>query len=188
MKEISQAFLAAQSQFAPAIKNSLNPHLRSKYADLSACIEAVIDALHANGISLMQKTHPWEGGVAIETIFMHESGQTLSGGVLNVPSTKQDPQGFGSAITYARRYSLMAACGIAPEDDDGEKASQPPPANKPKAVRAAKSVDELRAALDLADTAENLAIMWNALLPAEKDLVRDFVTEKGKKLKETKNV
>ena len=54
----------------------------------------------------------------VETLFVHESGEQISAGKLHVPAPKQDPQGYGSALTYARRYSLMAACGIAPEDDD----------------------------------------------------------------------
>ena len=74
-------------------------------------------------IALVQKQHPHDGGVAVETIFVHESGEMLSAGTLTVPASKQDPQGYGSALTYARRYSLMAACGIAPEDDDGNAAS-----------------------------------------------------------------
>jgi len=123
-KTIHQAFVAAQKQFGPALKTSTNPHFRSRYADLSACVEAVIDALNDNGIALMQTTHPSENGVAVETVLIHESGQTISSGVLHVPASKQDAQGYGSALTYARRYSLMATCGIAPEDDDGNRASR----------------------------------------------------------------
>ncbi len=122
MDKIASALVKAQRGFAPALKTSSNPHFKSKYADLSACIEAVIDSLNASGIALIQKQHPQDGGVAVETIFVHESGEMLSAGVLTVPASKQDPQGYGSALTYARRYSLMAACGIAPEDDDGNAA------------------------------------------------------------------
>lgn len=125
MKLISTALVAAQKEFAPALKTNTNPHFRSKYVGLDGCVEAVIDALNNNGIMLMQKNHPNDTGVAVETIFIHESGETISGGVLTVPASKQDPQGYGSALTYARRYSLMAACGIAPEDDDGNAASAP---------------------------------------------------------------
>ena len=124
--KIHAALVKAQAGFAPALKTSNNPHFRSKYADLSACIEAVIDALNSNGIALVQKTHPHDGGVCVETIFAHESGEVLSAGTLSVPAPKNDPQGYGSALTYARRYSLMAACGIAPEDDDGNAASPKP--------------------------------------------------------------
>lgn len=130
VKNIYAAFVKAQSGFAPALKTSLNPHFKSKYADLAACVEAVIDALNANGIALVQRTKPDERGVTVETLFIHESGEHFTGGELHVPASKQDAQGYGSALSYARRYSLMAACGIAPEDDDGNAASK---GQKPKA-------------------------------------------------------
>lgn len=123
MKEIASALVKAQKAFGPALKTSTNPHFRNKYAALDACIEAVIDALNDNGIMLMQQTHLCEDGVIVETIFIHESGETMSGGKLHVPAAKHDPQGYGSALTYAKRYSLQSACGIAPEDDDGNKGS-----------------------------------------------------------------
>ena len=125
MKEISSALVKAQKAFGPALKTSTNPAFRSKYAKLENCIEAVIDALNDNGIMLMQPTHLCEDGVIVETMFLHESGEQLSAGKLHVPATKHDAQGYGSALSYARRYSLLAACGIAAEDDDGEAASKP---------------------------------------------------------------
>lgn len=124
MKNIASAFVKAQQGFGPALKTSTNPAFRSKYADLSACIEAVIDSLHANGIALVQKTEPSERGVKVQTVLLHESGESIESGWLEVPASKQDPQGYGSALSYARRYSLMAACGHAPEDDDGNAASK----------------------------------------------------------------
>lgn len=132
MIKVSAAFVKAQKEFSPALKTSVNPHFKSKYADLSSCVEAVIDALNNNGIALLQKTHEDRKGVIVETIFVHESGETLSAGTLFVPSPKNDPHGYGSALTYARRYSLMAACGIAPEDDDGNAAIKA--THKPKDV------------------------------------------------------
>lgn len=125
MQKIAAALVKAQKAFGPALKSSLNPHFKNRYADLSACVEAVIDALNDNGIMLMQPCHESANGVIVETLFIHESGETMSAGKLHVPAAKQDPQGYGSALTYARRYSLMAACGIAPEDDDGNAASKP---------------------------------------------------------------
>lgn len=124
MKEIASALVKAQKAFGPALKTSTNPAFRSKYAKLENCIEAVIDALNDNGIMLMQQTRACEDGVIVETTFIHESGEMISGGILHVPAAKHDPQGYGSALTYARRYSLQAACGIAPEDDDGNQATQ----------------------------------------------------------------
>jgi len=123
---IAKAFVEAQKEFAPALKTSTNPHFRSKYVDLSGCVEAVLDALNNHGFALIQKTHDCDNGVKVETIFMYESGEQISGGVISVPADKQNAQGYGSALTYARRYSLMAACGIAPEDDDGNAATKAP--------------------------------------------------------------
>jgi hypothetical protein len=128
MKEIAAALVKAQRAFGPALKTSSNPHFKSRYADLAACVEAVMDGLNANGIALVQQTHECESGVIVETVFVHESGETFSAGKLHVPAVKHDAQGYGSALTYARRYSLMAACGIAPEDDDGNAASKRTPA------------------------------------------------------------
>ena len=124
MKNIAAALVQAQRGFAPALKTSLNPHFRSKYVDLAGCIEAVVDALNGAGIALIQRTFEDNTGVTVETVFVHESGEMLECGKLHVPASKQDPQGYGSALTYARRYSLMAAAGIAPEDDDGNAASK----------------------------------------------------------------
>jgi hypothetical protein len=124
MDKISKALVKAQKEFAPALKTSTNPHFKSKYVGLDGCVEAVLDALNNNGIFLMQRCHDSDSGVKVETIFIHDSGETMSGGILHVPAAKNDPQGYGSALTYCRRYSLMAACGIAPEDDDGNSATQ----------------------------------------------------------------
>jgi len=123
-KNIAAAFVKSQRAFGPALKTSTNPHFKSKYADLANCVEAVVDALNANGIALMQRTFECKDGVLVETVFVHESGEVMECGMLHVPAGKQDPQGYGSALTYARRYSLLAATGLAPEDDDGNSASR----------------------------------------------------------------
>lgn len=162
MSEIYKAFVKAQRNFAPALKSSTNPHFKSRYADLAACVEAVIDALNEAGIGLIQRTYECESGVTVETVFIHESGESLDCGKLHVPAAKNDPQGYGSALTYARRYSLMAAAGIAPEDDDGNAAarSKPTVADVGGKIEAAKSVDELNALwkkLDKTQQAENIA-------------------------------
>jgi len=132
VKQIASALVKAQKEFGPALKTSTNPHFRSKYADLAACVEAVIDALNNNGIYLMQMTHETPDGAMAETVFVHESGEMLSAGKLFFPASKHDAQGYASSLSYVRRYSLMAACGIAPEDDDGNAASKPAPKPVPK--------------------------------------------------------
>jgi len=150
--KIAFAFVRAQKAFGPALKSSTNPHFRSRYADLSTCVEAVIDALNNHGIALMQRVNPCDDGVIVETVFLHESGEMLNCGQLHVPASKQDAQGYGSALTYARRYSLMAACGIAPEDDDGNAATKRPtvPAadisKHLAAIEASTNSDEMTAA------------------------------------------
>jgi len=123
MKLIATALVKAKKSFRPALKTSENPHFRSKYASLDACLDAVDDALTENGIFMYQETTEDSAGVTVETVFLHESGEILRCGKLHVPASKQDPQGYGSALTYARRYSLMTATGIAGEDDDGTAGS-----------------------------------------------------------------
>ena len=145
MKQIAAAFVKAQKSFAPALKTNTNPAFKSKYVALDGCIEAVIDALNSNGIALMQPTHEDATGVTVETLFVHESGEVMSGGKLHVPADKQNPQGYGSALTYARRYSLMSSCGIAPEDDDGNAASaqQKPAKQVPQVFISSKQAEQL---------------------------------------------
>lgn len=134
MKNIASAFISAKKAFAPALKTSTNPHFKSKYADLAACVEAVDDSFLDNGIVMYQETFEDDSGVTVETVLLHESGESIRCGKLHVPASKQDPQGYGSALSYARRYSLMAACGIAPEDDDGNAGSKDTPSKATKTV------------------------------------------------------
>lgn len=150
------AFVAAQKEFAPALKTANNPHFKSKYADLASCVEAVVDALNNHGLAVMQRPLLDNTGVTIQTVFLHETGEEIDGGTLHVPSAKNDPQGYGSAATYCRRYGLMAACGIAPEDDDGNAASKPQAPAKPKDISAAL------AAMDSAKTKEELTVAATA--------------------------
>jgi hypothetical protein len=179
-ENIAKALVKAQKEFGPALKTSTNPAFKSKYADLSAVIEAVIEALHNNGIYLMQNNHPSNDGVIVETVFIHESGETISSGQLLVPppQNKHDPQGYGSALTYARRYSLMAACGIAPEDDDGNAASQP--ATAPKQQKAFDLLDA-KARLGKCTTMLELKVeferVWVSCPPAHRKAIEVYKDE-----------
>lgn len=127
--ELMPALIAAQGNFAPAVKKALNPAFRSKYVDLEGVIDAVLPALLAQGVTLVQQTTVTDTDMVLVTRLIHTSGEWL-GCDYRIRPVKQDPQGEGSALTYARRYSAMAICGIAPEDDDGNAASQRPPARK----------------------------------------------------------
>ena len=161
-KQIAAAFVKAQKAFGPALKTSTNPHFRSKYADLSNCIEAVIGALNDNGIGLMQRTYDCPTGVMVETIFVHESGEVMECGLLHVPAAKQDPQGYGSALTYARRYSLLAATGLAPEDDDGNAGSR---RTETPQIDAGMMADHI-AAIDASANKEELQTAYKAAYDA----------------------
>lgn len=154
MKAIASAFVKAQMAFGPALKSSTNPHFKTKYADLAAVVEAVVDALNTNGIAVMQHCHESPSGVIVETVFLHESGESLPCGKLHVPAAKNDPQGYGSALTYARRYSLMAACGIAPEDDDGNAGTKA--TKQARNERREQWLADQYAAIDTASTAGEL--------------------------------
>ena len=178
MQAIAAALVKAQKEFGPALKTATNPHFRSKYAALDACVEAVIDALNNNGIFLMQYTHPCEDGVIVETMFIHESGEHMSGGRLHVPASKQDPQGYGSALTYARRYSLQAACGIAPEDDDGNAASKPKPEPK-KPAAGTRDKETLTFILESCEDLSSMQAEWTKMTPDERLLV-NYVKDKLK--------
>jgi hypothetical protein len=178
-KNIAAAFVKAQRAFGPALKTSTNPHFKSKYADLANCVEAVVDALNANGIALMQRTFECKDGVMVETVFVHESGEVMECGMLHVPASKQDPQGYGSALTYARRYSLLAATGLAPEDDDGNSASRRTEIKSTvnenqildlmAAMDEVTTVKELQEAYKQAYKATNGEQAWQAKVIAKKD-------------------
>ena len=161
--KVAAALVKAQKEFGPALKSSTNPHFKSRYADLAACVEAVVDALNNNGIALTQRVSPCDDGVIVETVFIHESGEIINCGQLHVPAAKQDPQGYGSALTYARRYSLMAACGIAPEDDDANAASRRPTA--PPAPPTPDITDHL-SAIEASASSDDLAKAYSAAYEA----------------------
>lgn len=186
MQKITTALVKAQKSFAPALKTATNPHYRNQYADLASCIEAVIDALNDNGIALVQRTHDSDNGVAVETLFIHESGETLSGGILHVPASKQDAQGYGSALTYARRYSLMSACGIAPEDDDGNASAKSPAKPMPRVAatetRKAKPLEEIAPLVAGANNLTELQLIWTGLTAEEKNTAKEVFSLRKKEL------
>jgi hypothetical protein len=126
LNELAAALATAQGEIEGAKKDTENPFFKSKYADLASIWEACRAALAANGLAVVQ--NPYLAGiddsgatVGVTTLLMHGSGQWLEGELV-LPVSKGDAQGFGSAITYARRYALAAMVGVAPADDDGEGA------------------------------------------------------------------
>lgn len=131
INELAAAMATAQGQIKGAAKDSTNPHFKSSYADLASVWEACRDALSSNGIAVIQTPHTDDAGNChVVTMLTHASGQWVRD-TFSLPPTKPDPQGYGSAITYMRRYALAAIVGVAPEDDDGNAASGGQGSGKP---------------------------------------------------------
>ena len=118
---LAAALSKAQGAIDDASKGSLNPHFRSKYADLAAVRSVIREPLAVNDLSIVQLPKTVQGGVEVTTMLLHKSGQWISS-VLFMPSGKMDAHGLGSAISYARRYSIMSILSLAAEDDDGNAA------------------------------------------------------------------
>lgn len=136
IKEIATALSKAQAVIAGAVKDKTNPHFKNDYADLSSVWDACRKPLTDNGLSVAQTAATDEGRVGVTTLLMHSSGEWISDTLFMKP-TKDDPQGVGSCITYARRYALASMVGVAPADDDGNEASARQAGHKPTAVATA---------------------------------------------------
>ncbi len=131
-KTVYAALAAAQMEMGKALKDSTNPAFKSKYADLASVMDACLPALNKHGIAVFQPTVDDDSGRYVKTILAHASGEIVECRVPLIVS-KNDMQGYGSAVTYARRYGLMGMAGIAPEDDDGNAAAKAPPPKAPHA-------------------------------------------------------
>jgi len=121
---LSKALTQVQGSVEGAVKGKVNPAFKSKYADLTSVWEACREPLVMNGLSVVQ--FPGEmidNRMTLTTQLSHESGEWMRC-TLSIPLTKADAQGYGSAVTYARRYALAAVVGVCPEDDDGNAASR----------------------------------------------------------------
>jgi hypothetical protein len=117
---LAAALAKAQGSYEVAVKDAANPFFKSKYLTLAGALDAVRDALSANGLAVVQQVDAAEKLVLHSTL-LHASGEWIASSYPINP-VKADPQGIGSAVSYARRYSLMALVGLAAEDDDGEAA------------------------------------------------------------------
>jgi hypothetical protein len=119
--KLAAAMCKAQSMMGGAVKDSTNPFFKSSYADLTSVVKAVKEPFSQSGLSYVQFPHSSDRGVGVTTRLMHTSGQWLESEFV-LPIAKNDPQGAGSAITYARRYALQSVAGIPTADDDAEAA------------------------------------------------------------------
>ena len=167
LSKLAPALVKAQAAMAGATKSAANPFFKSKYANLEEVIRVVKEPFAANGLCFIQNPVSSEGHAGVETIILHESGEFISNEFL-LKCAKTDPQGMGSAITYARRYGLQSACGIPSEDDDGNEASKPAP--KMTSAEAIKK-------LDTAKTIDKLVAIWNAI-PIDLKQVEEVIAKK----------
>lgn len=129
IKELAVALAKAQQEIKSAHKDADNPFFKSKYADLTSVWNACRDALNKNGLSIVQGPQ-WGSGECLETTLIHSSGEWIST-LCPLINKKEDMQGLGSAISYARRYSIAAICGVVTEDDDANTADNKTSESKP---------------------------------------------------------
>jgi hypothetical protein len=131
IKEIAAALAKAQAVMAGAKKDSENPAFNSRYADLASVVDAAKKPLGDNGLSVVQMPVTNDKDeIGVETMLMHASGEWIAGDAYFMPVSKANAHGFGSILTYARRYSLAAMLGIAPEDDDANAGVKDAPAKR----------------------------------------------------------
>jgi len=121
--ELAKALCAVQAKLEPAVKNATNPHLKSKYADLSSCYEASRALLTANGLTVVQPGEADGGMVGVTTILLHTSGEYI-GSTFAIPLPEAKAQLVGSLLTYFRRYTYQSVIGLSSEDDDGQAVSE----------------------------------------------------------------
>jgi hypothetical protein len=123
--KLAEALAKAQMELQNPTKNCVNTHFKNRYADLASVRDAVIPTIAKHGLSIVQMPCDMGGQAALTTLLMHSSGEWVETTTL-LRSVKNDPQGIGSALTYARRYALQSIAGVAADDDDdGESASTP---------------------------------------------------------------
>ena len=115
--ELAKALCKFQGEVTQPVKNKVNPGFHYKYADLTSILQAIQKPLLENGLSISQPMIETDGKTILETVLFHISGEWLRGEMLLHP-VKDDPQAQGSALTYARRYSLSSILGISADDDD----------------------------------------------------------------------
>ncbi len=149
IEALSKALSVAQSQIEPPKRTETANagKYQYSYSDLAGVWEAIRKPLAENGLAVMQFPKTFQDMVTVETLLSHESGQWVMNS-LTMSLSRPDPQAVGSAITYARRYSLMALVGVAPEDDDAAAAM---PQNAREAATLQKKVTGTKLALDASE-------------------------------------
>jgi hypothetical protein len=176
ISQLATALAIAQGQIEDAVRDTKNNFYGSKYADLSSVRAAVRQPFADNGLSVAQFPRTVTGGIEVETVLLHKSGEFMSE-VLFMP-TKHEPHPIGSGISYARRYALMSVANLAADDDDGNAAQAAKPAAKPAPTPAPVELDPAevrRVAVAAKDAAEKgldaLNAFWRSLSQDERKLL-----------------
>lgn len=143
---LAEALAAAQLEITDPAKDAVNPHFRSRYADLATVLKTVRPVLARHNIALTQTTQILDGALVLVTR-LHWKDEELAG-YYPISPTKADPQGYGSALTYARRYALQAIVGVAADDDDDGNAASAAP-SKPAHDELATFIAQVKACNDL---------------------------------------
>lgn len=185
--QIAIALTKVQGKLRPAAKDARNPFFDARYASIAAVWEACRNLLAENDLAVSQIMEPVDGTPHLSTLLIHSSGQWLKSQMPILPK-KQDPQSFGSALTYARRYGLAAIVGVVSDDDDGNQASKPVtkpvarPANnnsKPKSLKvefASSLKDELEISFEEIATVLSLIGGFDIeIIEEQKEFVRFIV-------------
>jgi hypothetical protein len=162
INELATALAKAQAEISNPKFDSTNPHYKNKFASLAAVRNAIVPAFAKHGLSLLQElaTTP-EHCISCLTIILHSSGQSMRLGPLVMPASKADAQGYGSAATYARRYSLLAAAGVVGEEDDDANAAVAKTTNgKAPEVITEKQAADLKALIEEVGETEDRFLKW----------------------------
>jgi hypothetical protein len=130
IKLLAQALSKFQSEITNPKNSAVNPFFKSKYAPLSDVLTLIRPTLSKYGLSIVQPVFGDTNNISVTTILMHESGEFIESEPLVFKTEKATPQGAGSSITYARRYSISSILGISSEDDDDGNACEKPTVNK----------------------------------------------------------
>ena len=180
MKQIIAALLKAQQEMGNAKKSATNPFFKSKYSDLNSVREAVMPLLNENGIIVLQPMVTIDGLEYVKTLLLHESGETIESFTKILCKAQNDPQAYGSGVTYARRYGLQSLVCIGAEDDDAEKATARTQKEEQKDPRTPAQIKLDTAISEMYDvkSKEQMAEVWGKY--KEFQLNKDFITIKDK--------
>ncbi len=178
IKHLAAALNKAQAEMSGAKKGANNPFFKSKYADLNAVVDAVRIPFAENGLSYSQFPVMDDNRVGVETILMHDSGEFIAS-TLMLPTGKLDAQAAGSAITYARRYSLQSIAGIPAEDDDGNAAVKGGQAKQAKQVDQAKLKQLQDLIVSKGFTVQQVCDTWKIQSLTQTDLDTSIKTVQG---------